>query len=72
METQSERAAKPLITGLLPSPYEDKMMGELIDPDLRIVIEPLNTSPLLNNITSPGCKLLKKEFSFFNVFHGVD
>jgi hypothetical protein len=66
------RVVKPVITGFAPVPYALKAIGADELPDIVTVILPGKTSPLLKRTRSPGCKLLKKELSLLNVFHGVD
>ncbi len=47
-------------------------MGALAVPDLFIIIDPKNVSPLLNNTESPGRRVLKKAFNLLIVFQGEE
>ena len=64
--------SNPLIIGLAPEPYEEIVIGLPSKPDFVGVIVPENKSPVLNKTESPATKLLKKEFNFVIVFHGVE
>lgn len=54
----------PLISGLGPVPYAPIIIGFVGAPEREGFNVPLNVSPLLNNILSPGLKLGKAELTF--------
>src|SRR4051812_49281227 len=66
-----ELVVKPLITGFAPLPYRLITIGAVADPDFVKTIVPVNVSPDLNKMESPGAMDAIDAFSFAILSHAL-